>query len=495
MKDFYDICIVGGSGAGLSAAIRATESGAKVIVLEKMAATGGCIKMSGGIFGINSRLHKTEGKEFDPDALFREIMLIQNWNCNGKLVHKWLSKAQRNIDWLEDLGVEFNEVTSMNGIEDSMRRFHHVTEDRKTGLNIWKALTARCEKLGIEIIIKARATKLLQDDQGAVNGVAYTLGENSESNEIRSRAVILGTGSISHNKDLIARFYNSEKYRDMRIMANIPHNTGDGLVMAEAIGAASGNTSILYIGPHNHFPGSSEGVGCLPRRPEPIKVNRNGERFVDESISVNSEFGWMQSVAIENQPGKISYAILDEALLCDYLENRKLYGYAETRFTRFDKYPGEWFDKLRDDLKSEANAGRACICNTLEEAAAFIGCDVEALEETVSHYNNCCDNGYDDEFVKDPNYMTALNTSPYYVLAGPSGVDTFIGGLKIDHLQRVLDRDDRPIPGLFAAGVLTSGYLSTFYGFPGTENSYTLYSGQEAGYIATDYCCDVPTSG
>lgn len=482
MKQIYDVCVIGGSGAGLSAAIRAAEQGASVILLEKMAGTGGCSKMSGGIFGLNSPLQKAEGLEFDVDAMFKELMQVENWNCNGKLVRKWLKGAQRNIEWLMELGVEFCEVCNMSIYGEKVRRFHHVTADRQTGLNIWKALLKRVEELPVEMHTKAPAKELMVDETGRCCGVKAEV--DGELVEILAHSVVLATGSISANKELVRRFLGHADYDNVRIMAAVPHCTGDGLLMAEQIGAKIGNVSILFIGPHNHYPGASEAVGCLPRRPEPIKVNRNGERFVDEAMSGDGEFGWMTSVAVDYQPGKVCYALMDEALLSRYIEERKIYRYAESRRNRNDKYPGEWFDRLRSEIKKEVEGGRAAVCRSLEEAAAFIGCDPETLKHTVATYNAAAKAGYDDEFLKSPKYMVPFETAPYYVFTGYTGIDTIIGGVQVDHEQRVLDREGKPIPGLFGAGVVTSGILSHYYGFPGTEMSYTLFSGQEAGLNA-----------
>lgn len=51
-----DIVVVGAGGAGLAAAVAAAESGARVIVFEKTAFTGGASKMAMGPFTVESRL-------------------------------------------------------------------------------------------------------------------------------------------------------------------------------------------------------------------------------------------------------------------------------------------------------------------------------------------------------------------------------------------------------------------------------------------------------
>ena len=477
----YDVCIVGGAGGGLSAAIKAAEHGAKVVVLEKMATTGGCTKMAGGILGLETPVQERMVLHYDLDQAFKELMTVNNWDADGKLVRKWLNGMGENIRWLETLGVVFSEAAPPQSYAPHLRKSYHVTSDIRTGFHIWKSLLRACERLGIDIIVSARATHLLQED-GHICGVVYE--KNGEEFSVEVNAVILATGSISANKELLKRFYNGDQYRNMRIMADVPHNTGDGLLMAEEIGAGTGQISTLFIGPHNHFAKASQLVGTIPRRPHPIKVDRNGERFIDESWSTNSEFGWMQSVAIDYIPGKVSYAIMDQAMYHNmYSDSVKPFGMMEAiSFGNLNVQNSQEFIAVMDrEIEKEIQGGRAFKANTLEELAAYIGCDSATLVQTVAEYNSYCDKGHDDMFLKDPQYLIPIRTGPFYAFLGPSGIDTCIGGLKIDHRQRVLDRDDCVIPGLYAAGVMTSGWLGHLYAFGGSEMSYTIYSGRSAG--------------
>lgn len=480
MEYNVDICIVGGSGAGLSAAIRATEAGANVLVLEKMGSTGGCTKMAGGIMGIGTHLQEEAGLHYSVEEMYKEVMAIYNWDCNSILVRDWYDHIGDNISWLEELGVEFSEILEVTGNRGKLRKTHHVTADSETGKNMWLALQKRCDELEVPILRETRAKHLIVEE-GKVVGVE---AENTEGVfRVHAKATILATGSISANDDLIKRFFGNDKYEKIRIMAKVPHNTGDGLVMAEEIGAQIGKLSTLYIGPHNHFPGASEAVGVVPRRPYAIKVNRNGKRFVDESLYTDSH-SWYQSISIDRQPGKTCYAIIDSDILDMYKQNKVEMGYMERRFNRHDKYPFEWIDKLDEGFVHEQEAGRAKIANDFDEIAEWIGCDKDTLRNTIEEYNAACDAGHDSRFMKDPYYLMAIRKPPFYAVAGPSGVDTFIGGVQIDESFHVLNNDDDPIPGLYAAGVVASGWLGNFYGNPGSEMSFTLYSGQNAGKIA-----------
>ena len=149
---------------------------------------------------------------------------------------------------------------------------------------------------------------------------------------------------------------------------------------------------------------------------------------------------------------------------------------------------GTWLDNLETEFEKEIAGGRAAKCETVEEIAEFIGCDAGVLTETMRNYNHYCDIKYDYEFLKDPDFLIPINKPPYYVFRGPSGIDTCLGGLLVDDCQRVLDKEHYQIPGLYGAGVLTSGWTSQGgYAYFGSELSYTLFSGRNAAENAAMY--------
>lgn len=506
MKGETVICVVGAAGGGLSAAVRAAQKGAgKVIVLEKMKAPGGCTNMAAGIMALDSPVQHRFGYYYNVDDCYRRLMEIFNWEVDAMLVRKWLKGTGESIRWLEEMGMEFDSVAPFNGVRDKCLSTYHYSKSKgyRTGMWIIRTLLNEASRLGVEVHTETRAKKIVRGEDGCVCGVVAE-GPGGEF-VVKADAVILATGSISSNKDLIHRFYQSDEYKDIRIMANVPHNTGDGLIMAEEIGAGAGAVSTLYIGPHNHFKGASEITGSLIRRPYPIRVNRNGERVSDEGTCLTSDFGWMIGVNLDKQPGKVIYGIANASMV-EYLRKnvRAPMTVSEELVTFHGDFEhsvavtgacvdeaalreGEWLDRIEAETKKEETAGRAKIAQSLDEAAAFIGCDPAILKKTVNDYNRFCKQGYDEEFLKDPRFLLPLTTPPYYIYRGPSGIDTCIGGLRIDNCQRVLDRDAFVIPGLYAAGVLTSGWCARNYAFFGSEMSYTIYSGRTAGENALAY--------
>ena len=502
MEYTVDLCIAGASGAGMSAAIAARQHGVKdVLVLEKMPSVGGCTKMSAGIMGIDSPTQRRFGIHMDVDQAFNDLMTVLNWHCDAKLVRKWLKGSGENFAWLEDLGLKYDFVASESADVSRFRNTHHRlgkwNEDKGKwdmiphGPYITKCLKDNCDKLGVKILLNTRAQHLIQEDSGRITGVTAEGPDGPVT--VHAKAVILATGSISSNQELVRRFYKGSEYDNLRIMAQVPHNTGDGLIMAEEVGGVAGGVGTLFIGPHNHYPQASETVGMLMRRPHPIKVNKLGERFVNEGLPFE-EFGWMQCANMDTQPGKVCYILMDQRYIdavkqgTEYLPPRIDTGcMLDQPPTMFGihpidkgKSPDTWRERIDEHIQYEADRGHMKVCQTLEEVSEFIGCGAGTLRSTVEGYNTFCHNGYDDDFLKRREFLFPVEQAPYYVIRGESGIDTCLGGLKIDNHQHVVDRDGAAIPGLYAAGVMCSGWFNSLYAFFGSEMSFTIYSGRAA---------------
>ncbi|MBP1736907.1 MAG: Succinate dehydrogenase [Oscillospiraceae bacterium] len=483
-----DVVVIGGGGAGLAAAVRAAEAGAKqVVLLEKNKKLGGCTKIAMGVFAVESSAQKRQGIHHTIDECFTRHMYISNWSCDSRLVRRWMRESGKVMDWLEGYGVEFDEVGTCSGPIQTYHMSHH-----RTGLEIVNRLTDACVTYGVKVLTGTRAKKLLTDRNGEITGVMAQKGE-AEIN-IRTKSVILATGSLAANQELVKRFFPGRGYENAKIMAAMPFSTGDGFLMAEEAGAMAGRVSPNYIGPHNHP--RNVLIGCLLRRPHMMIVNKNGERYINEDLYGQGEFGWMSGKALEEQPFHICYPMMDEACFRDMIANKECANEvegnqsrhsAETGLLMEEVDPCAWLDSVEKYMPREVEDGMMKICGSLEEAAQWIGCDVDTLSETVERYNGFCDDGRDDDFLKNPKYMYPLKTPPFYVFKGLHGIDNFIGGIKVNDRLEVLNSEFKPIPGLYAAGIATSGWLGQGYGHAGTEMGLTTFSGYSAGYAAGEY--------
>lgn len=473
-----DICVIGGAGAGLIAAAAAVEAGVKnVVVLEKMKVPGGCTLVGvPGMFSIESPVQKRLGINASADEFFKKHMDMHSWYCDAKLVRNWYTTTGSIVDWLEKKGVGFGDVTAFPS--ENYAAAYHWGNKEWLGKATVNAMLKYLEENGAEVRTGTRANKLLTNAKGDITGVEAAAGD--EKLVVSAGAVILATGSITGNPELRARFYPGEDMSKMYLAGAQPFATGDGLIMAEEIGAATTHMSTLYIGPHGH--NTHEATGTLMRRPNLIRVNKLGYRFADESTVVSREFySWMSCLALDRQPDKVCYVLFDEATLRKFQKENESMG-------AFEMFGGPtWLEDLDQAIPDEEKKGRAKIANTWDGIAKYIGCEPETLKQTIAQYNSYCQNRYDDEFLKDSEYLLPLTTPPYYALQGYSGIDTCIGGIRTNHNLEVVNRKHVPIKGLYAAGVAVGNWLSIGYGPFGSCFSFATYSGYAAGKNAAGF--------
>ena len=204
-----------------------------------------------------------------------------------------------------------------------------------------------------------------------------------------------------------------------------------------------------------------------------VWVNKKGERFADEAIT----FLFTEAAnSLYRQPGKIAYTLFDDKIKQDIIE--KGLGDAEPWATKVDK-----------DLLLHAGKGKVKISGSWDEIAEWMGVIPEVLNSTISEYNYFCDQGHDETFVKDQEYLLPLRTPPYYALFCCLDCVSTHGGIKVNHHMEVLNHQDNPLCGLYAAGIETGGTDSDTYdvNLPGHSFGFTINSGRIAGENAAEH--------
>jgi fumarate reductase flavoprotein subunit len=491
-----DVLVMGGSAGGLPAALRAKENGAeKVLLIDKRPVLGGCAVSAMGMFAIESPVQKRVGEHHSVDDCFNEYIRLQNWHCDARLVRKWFHTSGKVVEWLESKGAIFLTADTFNtfrGIKEyHVNRSYFDHEGPTMGKMVVDCLSRTLESEGVEIMMNTRGTKLITNDGGDVIGALASDVDGGTEYKINAKAVIIATGSIGGNPELIKKFFPFDDYSNVGVATGVPHNSGDGYFMAREVGAKETHIGALRMGPNYHS--SNERVNMLARRPEPMAVNKLGERFTNESLYSCEPFGWFAGESLDVQPFKMSYLIYDRKVLERIVANRKtLYGHEASMASRGVpiKEGGDgldWFDHIIKDAEKAGELGQIGMFKTLEECAGYIGCDKAVLKATTERYNGFCQTGYDDDFLKSKEHLLPIKAPPFYVIPGLPGVDTFIGGIKVDHSQRVLREGWTPINGLYGAGTGTGGWVNTGYGYPGTSFGYSMYSGFAAGGNAAEY--------
>jgi fumarate reductase flavoprotein subunit len=470
-----EVVVIGGGGTGLASAVTSAEKGAKVIVLEKRGAPGGNTAMAIGLLAAESAVQKKMSISAPKDEIFRAAMDYSHWRINPRIFRAFVEKSGDTIQWIEKKGMKFNEIPSMYPGQ-VFRTWHCADASKGTGAMFIKLFRKQCEELGVQILTYCQAKKILTNDKGEVTGVLAEM--KGQPIRIESKSVIIATGGYGGNKELLKKYFPS--YHDNMCYGGSPHVTGDGLLMAIEIGAATEGLGTLMLHPHC-YPGSVH-INAVAVQPVMIWLNKKGERFTDETITFHyTECGNV----INRQPDKIVYTLFDEKLKNRIMEEGILtLGLRETGV-----WAGAKLTNLGKELQIEAKRGGVKISDTLDGIAKWMEVTPQILKATVEEYNSFCDHGYDAFFAKDRKYLQALRTPPYYAIRCYLSFLTTIGGIRINHYMEVLNRQDNPILGLYAGGDTTGGWVSDTYcmSLAGSAFGFAINSGRIAGENAAKY--------
>lgn len=467
-----DIVILGAGGGGLAAAVAAAEEGARVIVLEKRGSAGGNSAMAVGLFACESPVQKRQRIDAGKDQCFKIAMNYSHWRINPRIVRAFIDKSGDTIRWLEDRGLKIEKV--FPGYPNQAPLVWHVPE--KWGIGLVKVLLKHCADRGVAVLCQTAAKKILTDKSGKAAGVLAVNTKENKEYKITAKSVIVATGGYGGNKEMLRKYYAG--YNEEMLCRGVP-NTGDGIMMAMEAGAATEGLGILQLGAP-HFRGFYN-LWSVALNPEAVWVNKNGERFIDESVGLL----YFESVgALLRQPGQTSYSLFDDRIRRVILEEG-LTTWATLTFGT-EKLPMAMLDK---QIKLSLEKGIVRVADSWEEIARWAGVPPKALKATIDGYNACCDVGHDGVFAKERKYLAGLRTPPYYALECHVAFLGTIGGIKINERMEVLNRQDSVIPGLYAVGIDAGGWEGENYCgvLSGSTFGFAVNSGRIAGEIAAGY--------
>jgi fumarate reductase flavoprotein subunit len=462
-----EVLIIGAGGSGLAASIAATEKGAKTIVVEKRHGTGGDTALAGGLFAAESPALKRLKNDSNADELIKRSLSYAHCKTDPRIVATFIRRSGDTTQWLEEMGVKFFEIAEYFPTQGP--RIMHLPEGMGAGLV--KVLLKRSEELGVRLLRDSPVRKIITGKNGSIEGVVAAAKDKEIT--ITSKCVIVAAGGYSGNRKLLEKYYPF--YTEDLHLVGLPH-MGDGLLMAIEAGAATeGLGTLLLRGPY--FRGSSE-IVTIATEPNTVWVNRRGERYVDEGMG----FNWPEAAnALNRQPDKISYTLLDEKMKHGFVNEGPLKGYRNP--------PLVGLARLEKQLQSDADKGTVKISDSWEEIAQWMGAESKVLKDTVNEYNLFCDRGYDELLLKQRRFLEPLRTPPYYALKCCQGFLGTIGGIKINHHMEVLNSQEKPIPGLYAVGAGTGGWESDTYclELSGSAFGFAINSGRIAGENAVTY--------
>ena len=465
-----EIAVIGGGGAGLAAAVAAAEKGKGVVVLEKRPVLGGNSALAEGLLAAESPAQKRMNIEAPRDELFRIAMEHAHWKLNGRIVRAFIDKSGDTIQWLENKGLYFDWIPRYPP-DQKILTWHCL---RNRGKELINVLVRDCETLGVRLFRETPAKKLLTDEKGNVTGVVAAT--KAKELRIKARSVIIATGGYGGNKKLLRKY--NRYYNENIVLKGVPH-MGDGLLMATGVGAATEGLGLIHFSGHTPH-SASDDLMVAGDEPNTIWVNRRGERYTDEATGFNR---FVSVNAVLRQPGSLSYTLFDERIVRNIIEKGVIKGVG------YIVAPGTRLTGLKESLESGEKKGNVKTSKSWDETAVWIGIKPETLMKTVEEYNAFCDQGHDAVFTKNRKYLEALRTPPYYALkCYPRFLGT-IGGIKINHHMEVVNQEDEPISGLYAAGVDTGGWEADNYNaiLSGTTFGFAINSGRIAGENAADH--------
>ena len=488
-----DVVVVGAGGAGMTAAITAAAEGKSVVILESQSMVGGnSVRATGGMnagktvyqdeneFGESAGVEKTlktaaekyadnetitalaktvseqwAAYQANPTGYFDSVELMElDTMIGGKgindpeLVETLCANSADAIDWLDEHGITLHNVSSFGGA--SVKRIHRpVNAEGKTvsvGSYMIPLLQENCEKAGVKMMLDTTATEILTDANGAAVGVKAT-GASGETVTVNAKAVVLATGGFGANLDMVVK-YKPELKGFMT--TNAPGIQGQGIEMAQAIGAATVDMDQIQIHPTveaNTAALITEGL----RGDGAILINEEGQRFIDEVGTRD-----VVSAAEIAQTGSYSWLVVDQAMAD---ASSVIQGYIKKGYT--------------------------VTGSTYEELGKAMGVDAAAFAETMEKWNGYVEAKNDPDFGRT-SFSNPLNAAPYYAVKVTAGVHHTMGGLKINANTEVLNEKGEVIPGLFAAGEVTGGVHGANRLGGNAVADFTVF-GRIAGAAASDY--------
>ncbi len=411
-----EIVVIGAGGAGMAASIMLKQAGKDFVLLEKMPYAGGnTTKATGGMNAAETHYQKEQGIEDSVDLFVSDTIKGGHDLNDPELVRVMASESAGAIDWLDSIGADLPKISFSGGA--SVNRIHAPADGSGVGEYLVEKFSSKLNELGVEIMYETKATELLTDADGKICGVK---AEGADANyTFNCKAVILATGGFGANEEMYTQYRPDLKGT---VTTNAPGATGDGIVMAQALGAALVDIEQIQLHPTVEQ-STSMLITESVRGDGAILVNQSGVRFTNELLTRDAV-----SAAELEQEGCYAYIIFDQ--------------------------------NLRDHLKAiekYVKTGITVQADTIEGLAEQLNIDPATLAKTLANWNECVKSQNDPEFGRTTGMDADLTTPPYYAIKIAPGIHHTMGGVKIDTSAHVINTEGNAIPGLYAAGEVTGG--------------------------------------
>lgn len=440
LKPNYDVVIIGSGGAGLTAAIQAHELGLNPVILEKMSKIGGnTTRASSGMNAAetNVQLHHHIVDSFGD--FYGETLKGGGGMNNQALLKFFTEHSALAIDWLADHGIKLDDLTITGGM--SVMRTHRPSSMAPIGGFLVTELLKQVAADQLPLFTDVKVDELVVE-AGKISGVKATTPDGAVT--ITAGAVLLATGGFGANKTLLGQYRDDLKNYQT---TNQPGATGDGILLAQAIGAKLVDMDQVQVHPtvqqdtdHAYL------IGEAVRGEGAILVDNQGARFVNELDTRKNV-----TAAIDQLGGTGAYLIFDRGI--------------RDRVKAVEFYDHIGLVKTGTDLETLATA---------------TGLDAATLKQTVADWNQAVANHNDAAFNRTTGMDRDIAAGPFYSIHIAPAVHYTMGGIAINPATQVLNQDERPIASLFAAGEVVGG-LHGNNRIGGNSIAETVIFGRQAG--------------
>ncbi|MSP40265.1 MAG: FAD-binding protein [Deltaproteobacteria bacterium] len=453
-----DVVVVGYGFAGGVSAITAHDSGAKVLILEKMPHPGGISILSGGGVAVAR----------NAESSFRYLKRTCNNTTPDEVLWPLAEGMVEISDWIKELakvsgtepigGLRTHGTYPFPGRESigsiKLKDFDAYSslpwaKGMRGGARLFKIVMDNVELRKIDVMLSTPANRLITNADSEIIG----LTSEREGNEIAikaNKAVILACGGFENNEEMKLQYFEAQPVYPVYL-----GNTGDGILMAQKVGAAlwhmwhfHGSYGFKYP----EFPFAIRHEWGGPRQDDRkmiwIAVDRYGKRFMNEYPPAAHDTGHRAlgyyDADIQDFPRIPCFLIFDD-------EARKLGPLARV-IVNDERFHYSW----SEDNLAEVEKGWILKGDNLEEIASNIKVNAQVLKSTVEHWNSQCARGEDEDLGRPPKTMMPILKAPFYAMEAWPIVSNTQGGAVHDRNQRVLDSMGKPIPHLYVAGEISS---------------------------------------
>lgn len=466
-----DIVVVGGGTSGLCTALSAVEQGASVVLISASKAP---VSRGGSIHGVKSKIMEKFGiQPYDLERYTERERILASNAIDQKKWMRFVRNSEESINWLADhmdargvaMGIEQGAPATLFGPDDvqhvPLAAHGAYSDDMPAGIGqplVVNALADILVEKGGDVRFQIKGEQLVRDDdgQGRVSAViARDLKDDGLIKFAGKKAIVLATGDFSADKEMMAKYCPSM----LGLIADDAGEDYDIGLYTKGLYKGDGHKMGLWVGaawqrnvPNCPMVNVAQGTGAHAFCGHcGLLLNVRGERFSNE-LALHSFSGR----AILNQPEGKAYAIWG---------------------TNYAEENGPWYiDGLCTDapltasemLASwdvDADDGYFLKCDTLEEMVDALGLPADTALASIARYNELCEKGDDEDFMKRSDQMIPIKEGPFYGMEVQGRFLTVLGGLRTNEKMQVCQEDDTPIEGLYNVGTMIGDYFANTYTF------------------------------